>query len=221
MMYFQKERGSRWDDVHFDDPICGTLLRRDFLTIFALLLWTLVLNLPGLGSLEFFRHTEADRTLIAWEMLDRRDFLIPHILGSEILTKPPIFYWMVAAAIHLSANQPSGWRACRQQSPERCLVITQFVFLRKAGASYILSTLTALSLSTGILFLNLASSAEIDMVYGFSQPSPYRCSISVSPHRAHYRCSGPTSWQPSPFSPRGHRYLRSLQPPSSCSRSGV
>ena len=166
MMYFQKERGSRWDDVHFDDPICGTLLRRDFLTIFALLLWTLVLNLPGLGSLEFFRHTEADRTLIAWEMLDRRDFLIPHILGSEILTKPPIFYWMVAAAIHLF-GEPAEWVARLPSTiAGALLVITQFVFLRKAGASYILSTLTALSLSTGILFLNLASSAEIDMVYG-------------------------------------------------------
>ena len=60
--------------------------RHDWKLVLGLSLYALCLNLYGVWALEFFRHTEADRSLIGWEMLQSGEFLVPHLLGSVILT---------------------------------------------------------------------------------------------------------------------------------------
>lgn len=139
----------------------------DARNIFSLLLLTFILQLPGLFDLEFFRHTEADRTLIGWEMVTSGDYVVPHLMGSEILTKPPLFYWLVAGAMHLF-GATSEWVA-RAPSVFISLlfVVSQYLFVRYAGASSRMSFLFSLCLTTSLLFLTLGNVAEIDMTFGF------------------------------------------------------
>lgn len=129
--------------------------------------------------MEYFRHTEADRTLIGWEMLESGDFVIPRILGEVILTKPPIFYWLIAGSIsffgeasEFAARVPS--LICGVLS-----IISLFVFLRRTGFSSTLATQFSLMMGTGMsLFIN-ATVAEIDMTYAFFSAVTFYCGFAL------------------------------------------
>jgi len=126
------------------------------------LLLPLVLLLPGIFAFEFFRHTEADRALIAWEMLERGELIVPHLLGSEILTKPPLFYWLIAGSMQLFETN-SEWVA---RAPSLCLglllTFSLFHFVQADAKNKSLAILATTILATSPLFLQLYSSAEID-----------------------------------------------------------
>ena len=140
---------------------------RDFSIVAGLFCWALLLNLIGISSLEYFRHTEADRTLIGWEMLEGSSLLVPHLLDTVILTKPPLYYWTLAASFKIfgevsefAARFPSALLA-------GLFVVLQFLALRRAGFDSWWSFLGALLLSTTASFYILAQSAEIDLMFGF------------------------------------------------------
>lgn len=152
------------------------LLAGPLLSVFLLTLWTLLLSAPLLGALEFFRHTEADRTLISWEMLRDGDFLVPHLLGSVILTKPPLFYWLLAASIAVFGGVDEWVLRVPSLLSAVCLVLCNYLFLRrifcgsesaseKRWSSFPL--LSSLMLASAVLFMELSTVAEIDMTYGF------------------------------------------------------
>jgi len=120
----------------------------------------------GLGSLAFFRHTEADRTLIAWEMLQSGNFLIPTLLDSTILTKPPLFYWVVASALGL-AGELSEWIARTPSAlASVLLIILQLLIVRRTGLTSHFALTSALMVATGFQLHRLRVVAEIDMLYG-------------------------------------------------------
>ncbi|HQH26140.1 MAG TPA: glycosyltransferase family 39 protein [Oligoflexia bacterium] len=141
----------------------------------ALFFWTLVLSAYGLGSLEFLRHTEADRTLISWEMLERGNYLVPHLLGSEILTKPPLYYWFSAGMMKLlashaewAARAPSVFAAC-------CFVLVQYLFVLRITYSRSAALLSGFFLSTSFALFVLSASAELDLLYGFLSAASLYC----------------------------------------------
>lgn len=139
----------------------------DLHLVVFLLLWAIPFYLLDLGALEFFRHTEADRTLIAWEMVSRNEYIVPHLLGSVILTKPPLFYWLIASAINFFGNAQEWIVRLPSALAAIAFVITQYGALRFAGARKTVAVLGSLFLGTGFFFFaELASVAEIDMVYG-------------------------------------------------------
>lgn len=137
----------------------------DFFFLITLALCTLCLNGIALGSLEFFRHTEADRTLIAWEMMEKGDYLIPHLLGSVILTKPPLYYWMLALAFQLFGGVEEWIARVPSVVVSVLIVLGQYLFFRKLSATPKLALLSALVVGSGVSFLMMARLAEIDMVY--------------------------------------------------------
>ncbi|MCC6220547.1 MAG: glycosyltransferase family 39 protein [Deltaproteobacteria bacterium] len=145
----------------------------DLAYLSLLIIWGAAIAFIGLGAFEFFRHTEADRTLIGLEMLSSGNYLVPHLLGSVILTKPPLFYWLIAASIALF-GQVSEWVA-RFPSAVAALILIccQYLFWRRSGHSKNISTLSALMLSSCPLFFQLSSVAEIDMVFALF------CAISL------------------------------------------
>ncbi len=125
----------------------------------------MVLILPGIFLAEFFRHTEADRTLIAWSMLERKDFVLPYLLESPILTKPPLFYWLAALTMRIF-NSTAEWVPRLPSAVMAILLIQlQFWFTTQLQGERKLAFLSSLILLTSPLFLQLASSAEIDSTF--------------------------------------------------------
>lgn len=139
--------------------------REDLYLALSVTLFSVILNLFQLGSLEFFRHTEADRTLIAWEMHTTGELIIPHLLGSPILTKPPIFYWLIALSIALFGGVSEFVARFPSAIAGALLVAVQYVSVRLATGARTQATVSALVLATSMVFLLQASVAEIDMVF--------------------------------------------------------
>lgn len=139
----------------------------DIYILLLLFLWAFFLNGVGLGNLEFFRHTEADRALIAWEMWEKGEWIVPHLLGAEIFTKPPFYYWILAICIGFF-NSASEWTV---RFPSLLFsaffVACQYLVWRKLGSSKSLSIASALMLSTSVSFMLSARLGEMDMIFGF------------------------------------------------------
>lgn len=145
-----------------------------------LFFWTLALNGFGLGQLEFLRHTEADRTLISWEMLETGDYLVPHLLHSVILTKPPLYYWLAAGSMSFW-GAVSEWAA---RFPSLCasiiFVLLQYCAVREITRSRSFALLSAVFLSTSMAFFVRSVAAEIDMLFAlFCAASFYACCLAT------------------------------------------
>ena len=56
------------------------------------------LFLSGLGRAPFVDPPEGFHAVIAWEMLRHGDWITPHINGVRYFDKPPLLYWLMAAA---------------------------------------------------------------------------------------------------------------------------
>lgn len=56
------------------------------------------LALPGLGTRPLYSAGEVRNALVAAEMLDRGDWIRPHLNGARYYEKPPLIYWSMAAA---------------------------------------------------------------------------------------------------------------------------
>lgn len=123
--------------------------------------------LTSISTLEFFRHTEADRTLISWEMSESGNLLIPTLLGSEILTKPPLFYIIQSVFIskfifvnEFVARLPSAFFAI-------IFTLLHFIFLKKVGLKGKEAFWGTFICSSGALYFLLGTLAEIDFIFGF------------------------------------------------------
>ena len=119
----------------------------------------------GIGALEYFRHTEADRTLIAWEMQDSGSYLTPHLIGSPIFTKPPMFYWLIAAFIEYFQSAEVAIVRLPSLIFASLFCACQFLFLRHTGFNRKVSLGGTAMLAFGAIFFVHAPQAEIDMVF--------------------------------------------------------
>lgn len=141
------------------------LLRKDIIHCASLFLLCLFYTLPWLGALEFFRHTEADRTLIGWEMYQRSDYIVPHLLGDPYLTKPPLYYWLLSAVFAISGSPSEFASRIPCALSAAFLVLLQYLFLRAIGAGTWAALLGAAILATSAQFFQLSLQGEIDMTY--------------------------------------------------------
>lgn len=138
----------------------------DYLIAFAVFIWALIQNGWGISKLEFFRHTEADRTLIAWEIVERGQFIVPHLLGTEILTKPPLYYWFSALSIYLFDSATVGVARSVSLVAAAVTVSAHYIFMRRFGYGQQKSLLSTVLLGASVAFFVLAPVAEIDMLFG-------------------------------------------------------
>lgn len=125
----------------------------------------LALNGYGLSALEFFRHTEADRTLIAWEMLESGDYLIPHLIHSQIFTKPPLYYWVLAGTMKLFGTTDEWAARLPSVIGSALLGVLQLVMLIRCGATMRTALLGSAVTLTGFSCFVMATLAEIDFLY--------------------------------------------------------
>lgn len=142
------------------------LLEKSYRIPLCLTLWVLCLYGFGLGNLEFLRHTEADRTLISWEMLEHGRLLVPTLLHSEILTKPPLYYWCTAFWLWLFGTDSVAVARLTSLFAALFGVLFQYYVWLVISSNKGLAGVFALALSTSILYFNLGTVAEIDMLFG-------------------------------------------------------
>ncbi len=140
---------------------------KDKISLFVILVFVFFLNSYGLGVLEFIRHTEADRTLIAWEMVESRNFLVPHLIHSTILTKPPLYYWTLATAIKLAGGVSEYVVRMPSVLISVLFVLCQYLFCKRAGANSTHARFSAIVLFSSMSFFILSTAAEIDMLFSF------------------------------------------------------
>ncbi|TAN49925.1 MAG: hypothetical protein EPN21_10260 [Methylococcaceae bacterium] len=62
-----------------------------------LALTALALTLNGLAGVDFVRQSECRTAVVAREMLNSGDFLVPTVNGQPRFEKPPLYYWAIAA----------------------------------------------------------------------------------------------------------------------------
>jgi 4-amino-4-deoxy-L-arabinose transferase-like glycosyltransferase len=68
-------------------------LSRNNLFLIFLLIWNFYFGLTSYGILN---NNEGLYAQIAWEMLQRNDFVIPFLNGVPYIEKPPLLYWFIA-----------------------------------------------------------------------------------------------------------------------------
>lgn len=142
------------------------ILEKEYRLPLLLAIWVLVFYGVSLGGLQFLRHTEADRTLIAWEMLEHGNLLVPTLLHSEILTKPPLYYWCTAFFLWVFGTEALFVTRLTSLFAGLFGVLFQYYFFLNITKNQVFSALVAFSLSTSILYFNLGTLAEIDMLFG-------------------------------------------------------
>lgn len=69
-----------------------------------LLLLGLVLFLPGLGARDLWNPDEPRYAVVAREMLERADWLVPHLNDRLYAEKPPLHFWSIAALSKLAGG---------------------------------------------------------------------------------------------------------------------
>ncbi len=64
----------------------------------------LVLYLPGIGSRDVWNPDEPRYAVVAREMVERGDWLVPHVNGRLYSEKPPLHFWAIAASSYLTGG---------------------------------------------------------------------------------------------------------------------
>ena len=94
--------------THRASPTPPGVRRTPWLVLAALALAPLWLL--GMFDRALWTPDEPREADIAWRMSQQSDMAIPHLGGTPFLEKPPLSYWLSAAAIHAVGDSPSGDR---------------------------------------------------------------------------------------------------------------
>jgi len=131
----------------------------------ALTLAVLFLLFAGLGRLPLMDPDEGRYARSAQEMIERGDYVVPHLNGLPRLQKPVLFYWLEAASFaalgftETAARIPSALAACGT-------LLWLFLFARRRSGERTALAACAV-LATTPLFFALARTATTDMVLTF------------------------------------------------------
>ena len=78
-------------------------MKKTLLIILILFLFGFALYFPFLGEKEF-QGEEGRRVLIALQMLENKEFLIPEIFNEPYFNKPPLFNWALAGFFFITKS---------------------------------------------------------------------------------------------------------------------
>src|SRR5439155_58062 len=123
---------------------------------------TVVLGARAIDS-DVYEGGEAREALVAREMLDTGDWILPLWNGSVVPSKPPLFHWLVASGSRLAGGQVTA-RTLRAPSVVLAAAVVLLVFL--AGLAWggtDVGTFAALVLATTPQFLTEAGDGRVDM----------------------------------------------------------
>lgn len=107
------------------------------------------------------RYAEASR-----EMLVSGDWLVPRLFGVPYLEKPPLFYWLSAAALAVVGIDERGARFVPGASAALGVLATGLFALRMLGPGA--AVLSSLVLATAALYFTLARIVLTDMLFALT-----------------------------------------------------
>jgi 4-amino-4-deoxy-L-arabinose transferase-like glycosyltransferase len=99
---------------------------------------------------------------VAWEMLRHGDWSVPTLAGLPFFHKPPLFYWITAAALQLGGLHPGVARAASWLGAVASAVALHAFARRRAGVATARDALVVLV--TMPLFFGAAQYANLDML---------------------------------------------------------
>jgi len=124
------------------------------------------LSLAWLGGLAWMRPLalpdEGRYVGVAWEMFRSNDWITPTLDGLPFFHKPPLFYWITAAAMHLFG--PGEWAARCAPIASASVTVTILYVVCREWLGEKTAAIAALVLATQPLFFGGAQFANMDML---------------------------------------------------------
>ena len=145
------------------EPVVQTA-RQLPLPIFAVAAATLVLALVHTRALPLIDRDEGRYAEAAREMVATGDWLVPRLFGVPYLEKPPLYYWLTAAAYRVVGVDELGARLVSALAGACGVLAIGLVGRRYFGARA--GLLAAVVLATSGLYFVLARVAITDMLFG-------------------------------------------------------
>lgn len=140
-------------------------LIKSHLTPLFILLSGALLYFYGLGTHDFWGTTESRTGEIIREMLESKDWVIPHLNGKPRLTKPPLYFWTVAVLAKLTNHSAVNELLARIPSAFCAMMTLLLTFLLcKKLTDEKTALISALILATTGRFFMQARTASLDMM---------------------------------------------------------
>jgi len=133
-----------------------------------------VLFVVSLGGAHDFSHIDEHRYAELSRIIAGRggDWLVPHLNGAVYYDKPPLFFWIAAAAQRIGIGLPAAAIVPSQLGAAAALLATFGIARRLAGPPAALAS--AVLLATGVRFASFAGRANLDaLLTGFVALSLY------------------------------------------------
>ena len=135
-------------------------MKKNWVLILFLIIFTALLLLPGLGKSSLWDRDETFYAETAREMLVTKNYILPAFNGTVFLEKPPLAYWMTAASFRLFGVGEFAARFPSVLFAIGTVLLTFFLgnllFDRKIGI------LSSLILTTNLFFLVICKAAITD-----------------------------------------------------------
>jgi 4-amino-4-deoxy-L-arabinose transferase-like glycosyltransferase len=133
-------------------------------SFFLLLLFSSIFFLD-FSQRDLWSAGEARAALIAEQMLQSRDYILPQLYDGPTYTKPPLFYWLVCLG-PLTPEGRLGGSAVRLPSVlSACLLLLLVFFIGERWLPPHTGLLAALILGTNFKFFWMARVGRIDMIF--------------------------------------------------------
>ena len=117
-----------------------------------------------------FFHHEPQRTLIAQEMLIKKEFIKPTVMGKDYFNKPPLQNWLIALT-SIKSGVISNFKARLISIISFILLGISMLFVFKDTSDGIKASL--ITISSYVLLFSYANQAEIDMLFTFLMFASY------------------------------------------------
>jgi 4-amino-4-deoxy-L-arabinose transferase-like glycosyltransferase len=135
--------------------------------ILLILIFSLFLNLPYIHLREF-QGEEGRRVIIAKNMLETGEWVVPYVEGKVYLNKPPLFNWMLAGLFQLTGViSETSARAVSVIAAFLCAVSLSLFWRKTVGITTVWFILPGLIFLTFTDVMDKAVRAEIDMSFTF------------------------------------------------------
>ena len=133
--------------------------------ITILLVFSLLLNLPYIHLREF-QGEEGRRVIIAKNMLESGEWIVPYVEETVYLRKPPFYNWLLAGIFRLSGViSETSARSSSVITASLCAIIISLFWRKLSGARDIWFILPGLVFLTFPEVLGKAVKAEIDITF--------------------------------------------------------